>query len=845
MKGFVACWFFPPITSSEGIVTYKLLKNSENEYDVCNSTSKLWSYDAEMQVDASNIHIISVETASLDEWVEKAIAIFEERHADKPYDFIMTRSMPPESIKVGLEIKRRHPEIIWIASMGDPVANNPYEIHAYIDLCPGYSPEERIKLKEDLRNVQAECNPNSSATEKLLFSLKDLEAQAFEKADLIICPSQSQKEYMLQGKEKYAEKVLPIAHTYDLTLYPEPAPKQDDTIVFSYLGSTDAFRSLKPLLYAFNQRYALLSMDDDMLDSGAECTKKLAEKALLDRIRFCFIGNQPRGLKDTVIDFYLDEKVSFIGNVDYLTSLRYMREADCLVHVDAVYDVGMGPYPNIFFAGKLADYVGAGKPILSLTSCDSPGDKITQGCGGISVDPRDTAAIGDALINVAQMSVKGKKTLNTSEYRKRFDARHVACQFDEKIKQLVNLKAGMPNRRMWYDAVAYEKADRKLISVCIPSYNVERFLDRCLNSLIAHPLAMYLDIVVVNDGSSDNTMMIAREYEKRYANIVRVIDKENGGHGSTINIALEKAEGLYFMVVDADDWVNNDDFDILIKKIRKGEIDTDLISSNYMLIDIDSAETELWQQDYEPEYEKPLPFSAVNVEKAYFTLASTLFKTAILRRSGMRLQEKTFFVDVEYILFPIPYVQTVMFTQLNIYRYCRGNAEQSVHVPNMVKRFDNHNRVVLSVLEYYANTPMGVAQKAYLRNILVRLIRTHYALMVFYDSDLERGSKRGKEFDVYLKQKLPQVYKAIDLPFVNDARKCDFDAEKYQQLRKKYSSEPIRRKGVVGFIIRAVKKVWRSRPVRALMQTNLAKKLKQTKMMNSPIVAKLRARLNR
>ena len=115
MRVFVASWFFPPSTSSEGIVAYKLLKNSTHEYEVCSAVSDQWGYNKQFLV----------ETDSINEWVEEAIFIFEREHERKPYDAIMTRSMPPESIDVAKAIKEKHPDLPWIASLGDPISRVP------------------------------------------------------------------------------------------------------------------------------------------------------------------------------------------------------------------------------------------------------------------------------------------------------------------------------------------------------------------------------------------------------------------------------------------------------------------------------------------------------------------------------------------------------------------------------------------------------------------------------------------------------------------------------------------------------------------------------------------------
>ena len=126
-KGLVISWYFPPINSSEGIVTFKLLKNSKYEYDVFTQKgNEDWSYGSNAdKLKSNNINTIFAKTNDINKWVEEGIEYFE-NNKDK-YDYIMSRSMAADSHKIALEIKKRHPEVKWIASFGDPIADNPYK----------------------------------------------------------------------------------------------------------------------------------------------------------------------------------------------------------------------------------------------------------------------------------------------------------------------------------------------------------------------------------------------------------------------------------------------------------------------------------------------------------------------------------------------------------------------------------------------------------------------------------------------------------------------------------------------------------------------------------------------
>ena len=720
MRGFVACWFFPPATSSEGIVTYKLLKYSKHTYDVCGSSSKQWGFDADFDIDLDNVTVTTFDTDSIDDWVEKCIELFEKKHRQNPYDFIMTRSMPPEAFKVGIILKQNHPELKWIASMGDPVSNNPYELTSYIYDNKMFTEKRK---KELLHLVQT--GEEHSVEEKYLKHMianRKMEEEAFELADLVVCPSNAQKEYTLKNHAGY-KKMVAIPHTFDREMYPGSVKEDQGKVVFTYAGSSDKTRSLMPFVYALRSiRSKELMAENDPIAVYPKITDKITIK---------LIGNHPNSLYDAIENFYLGECFEFVGNTDYITSLKMMEESDWLLHIDAKQPKAM-PEGTIFFAGKLADYMGAERPILAITDENSPADNIVKGSGGLSLYTKKADAVEAALVRIVQGKMNvDMKSSDRVEYRERFSAEKVAGMFDDLVENLIIDNNVLNNevvvkRKKWFSSV--ESENNKLITVCVPCYNVERYLDRCLNSIVAHDMAGYLEVLVVNDGSKDHSLLIAREYEKRYPGIVRAIDKENGGHGSTINCALDQAKGKYFMVVDSDDWVNTRDFNKLIKVVLDEETDVDVIVTKYEIVNAVTGKTKQWYQPFKNaekvKYGQVYELGDKSIEGIYFTLASSLFKTEILRAHGHKLQEHKSYVDVEYILFPIPYVKTTILYDYHIYRYCQGRDEQSISKTNMVRRFNDHDSVLRRVIEYYNNAKLNKAQTDYMRRIIMETART-------------------------------------------------------------------------------------------------------------------------
>ncbi len=757
MKIFVASWFFPPTTSSEGIVTYKLLRNSSHTYDVFCSGSRQWSYSSAMGTfDDENITVYTIETDDIDKWVRWCVKQFESKYEEERYECIMTRSTPPESILVGREIKKRHPEIKWIASLADPVANNPYELKAYIDDSTSLTIQQKeyyknILKRSDLWGIEElEKRPESGI--QLLAKLKKWEQEVLSQADLIISPTATQLRYICNGN--WNHKFFALPHSYDKRFYPEKIEETTGKrIKLRYIGYSDTLRSLKPIVQAVKR----------LKEENFECLEKLDIE---------FIGNIPGEIRDMIMNFYLYDYIKVLPSVDYYESLKLMQEADWLIHVDAFfYQISTGG--SIFFAGKIADYMGADKPILAFTGKESPADTIIKQYGGICCPPYEIAEIEKALKDIAN----GFQPEINEEYRNQYNAVTVAKNFDNKVSEL-NGEQILKQHNSW--PVCPENHDDKLLTICIPSYNVARYLYRCIASLVDYKLAGYTEVLVIDDGSKDNTSAIAKEFVERYKGIVYLYTKENGGHGSTINYALKHAKGKYFRVVDGDDWVDSKQLNQLLSNIMEKNINADVISSNYHEVDIDTATLTPVQQKEDIEFYKSYTFNELKVENIYLTLASMMIKTSVLKEMNMSLHENTFYVDVEFILYPVPFINSILFTEEYIYKYARGNAEQSVALPNMVKRYDHHTRVMESVLKYGNNVSLDEGQKKYYDAILKRLLLTQYALGLVYDKNKKRGYKRIGEFDKFLLETRKDLYKWIPrkMRIVTVCRRYDFDYKK-------------------------------------------------------------------
>lgn len=237
---------------------------------------------------------------------------------------------------------------------------------------------------------------------------------------------------------------------------------------------------------------------------------------------------------------------------------------------------------------------------------------------------------------------------------------------------------------------------KKILTVTVPSYNVEKFLENTLDSFVDERVLDDIEVLIVDDGSKDKTAEIGRKYEEKYPDTFRVISKENGGHGSTINRGIGEAKGKYFKVVDGDDWVDQDGFAELIQRLKT--CDADYVFTNYY--EVNDVTGELNPVTFpEIRKEEQMPFEMI-ANETRISMHALVLKTSILKENQIRLDEHSFYVDVEYILYPIPYVKNVIYFDIFVYMYRLAQVNQSVSMLGYQKHMQNHIDVIFHVLDY-------------------------------------------------------------------------------------------------------------------------------------------------
>ncbi len=290
----------------------------------------------------------------------------------------------------------------------------------------------------------------------------------------------------------------------------------------------------------------------------------------------------------------------------------------------------------------------------------------------------------------------------------------------------------------------------KLLTITIPCYNSAAYMRKAIESLL--PGGDDVEILVVNDGSTkDNTLEIAREYEEKYPGIVRAIDQPNKGHGGAVNTGIQNATGLFFKVVDSDDWVKKSAYAKILGKLKEivmcGE-KLDLLISNYVYEkDGEKKKKVIHFRRMFPQDEIFTWSDCHHFSKGHYILMhSAIYRTQILRDSGMVLPEHTFYVDNIYVYEPLLHVEKMCYLDVNFYRYYIGRDDQSVNEEIMISRIDQQLRVNYLMVDYIVDNK-AKAQKdkkryKYMRNYLEIITTISSILLIKKNTEDSLQEKR-------------------------------------------------------------------------------------------------------
>ena len=291
----------------------------------------------------------------------------------------------------------------------------------------------------------------------------------------------------------------------------------------------------------------------------------------------------------------------------------------------------------------------------------------------------------------------------------------------------------------------------KVLTISVAAYNAEKWLAKCLDSFCISEIMENLDVIIVNDGSSDRTIEVAQKYVTSYPETFRLINKENGGHGSTINAAIPEAAGKYFKIVDADDWVERDGLIDLINKLKSMEIDA--VYSPYYEVNADNFnKTKVFGMKKNSKFSDQIVDIKQLDPDFDIQMHSLTFRTEMLQKNFTAIDEHCFYVDMEYNVFYFSQVNKIYISEVPVYDYLIGTSEQSVNMSNMVKRRDQHLRVCKRLFTYYNKG------QEYIDRLIESCVINEYRILLEINEH-EQSKKELFQFETLLKELNEILYK--------------------------------------------------------------------------------------
>lgn len=307
----------------------------------------------------------------------------------------------------------------------------------------------------------------------------------------------------------------------------------------------------------------------------------------------------------------------------------------------------------------------------------------------------------------------------------------------------------------------------KLITFAVPSYNSENYMRHCIDTLLTG--GDEVEIIIVNDGSKDNTGAIADEYAAKYPDIVFPVHQENGGHGSGVNAGLVRAKGLYYKVVDSDDWLDEaalkTTLDTIRKHVEAGDA-ADLYICNFVYEHVSDGTS------YVSHYRKKMPvgrFFGWDEVKPFtkwemLLMHSLIYRTEALRESGINLPKHTFYVDNIFSYQPLPYMKKLYYIDVDLYRYFIGRSDQSVNIDNMTKRYEQQIRVMGLMTDAYTYDEIKAMDKG-LKKYLFHALGAIMMNTIFFSSGGKDNKKERKQnlkaLWKHIKEKDKKLYRKL------------------------------------------------------------------------------------
>ncbi len=308
-------------------------------------------------------------------------------------------------------------------------------------------------------------------------------------------------------------------------------------------------------------------------------------------------------------------------------------------------------------------------------------------------------------------------------------------------------------------------------------------MGRCIESLL--PGGDEVEILIIDDGSTDLTGDMADKYQEKYPGIIRAIHQENGGHGEAVNTGIKNATGLYFKVVDSDDRVDANAYRQVLDKLRDltgGDTVLDMMLCNFVYDKEGARRKKIMHYEHSVPVEELVSWDQTKHFRKgrYILMHSVIYRTKLLRKCGMELPRHTFYVDNIYVFEPLPYVKTLYYLPVNFYRYYIGREDQSVNESVMISRIDQQIAVTKLMIDYFRDTKVeNLKLRWYMRNYLeIMMVISSIFLIKAGDPESLNKKKqlweylRSRDLTTYLVVRHSMLGQTINLPGKGGRKIC-------------------------------------------------------------------------
>ena len=303
----------------------------------------------------------------------------------------------------------------------------------------------------------------------------------------------------------------------------------------------------------------------------------------------------------------------------------------------------------------------------------------------------------------------------------------------------------------------------KIITFAVPCYNSAAYMDHCVETLLKG--GEDIEIILVDDGSTkDNTHEKCDEWAAKYPDIIRAIHQENGGHGEGVNQGIRNARGLYYKVVDSDDWLDEAALQTVLDKLRQfaaSDNPVDLFIANYVYEHVEDNTQKVMR--YTNVFPQNRVFTWNDIGRfrpsQYLLMHSVIYRTEMLRACGLELPKHTFYVDNIFVYQPLPSVKSMYYMDVDLYRYFIGRADQSVNEKVMVTRVDQQVRVTKLMIESHNLKALYYSQPKLARYMIsyLSMMMTISSIFLIIDGSPAALGKKTELWE-YLRSHSPELY---------------------------------------------------------------------------------------